>query len=261
MRTLLLSILVLCLPLGLRAQTILLKDGKASSTREIRRDGNFLFYKTQALDGTQTETITPLNQVERIDFGEVPALNEARQFFKAGNSIGVIEKTTEPASFFRNFSDVSGTQWAEVMRLRLPALAVAGTEQQLAELQSQWTPTGDQETDTAYRLIIAGRTDRNGARTAWAALAQPGASSLGAGISWLELGHEALQAKQWSTAVRAFLSIEVFLPHQKLLQPKALLGAAKAFIRKGEISKATALVEEIKTEYPSYATEAASMLK
>lgn len=261
MRLLLLGIFTLCLPLGLHAQTILLKDGKTHSTREIRRDGNFLFYKTQAPDGAPSETVTPLNQIERIDFGDLPALNEARQFSKAGNSVGVIEKTAEPAAFFRNYSDVSGNQWTEVMRLRLPALAVAGSEIQLTELQSQWTPTGDQEIDTAYRLILAGRTDRTGAHTAWGALAQPGASSLSAGISWLELGNAALQAKQWNAAVRAFLSIEVFLPQQRLLQPKALLGAAKAFIQKGEASKATALLEEVKTEYPSYAADAASLLK
>jgi TolA-binding protein len=253
--------LALCLPAGIQAQTILLKDGKTHSTKEIRRDGNFLFYKTQAADASPLETVTPLNQIERIDFGELPAMNEARQLSKIGNAAAVIEKTAEPAVYFRSYSDISGNQWTEVMRMRLPALAVAGSEQQLAELQSQWTPTGDQEIDTAYRLILAGRNDRSGARTAWSALAQPGASSLSAGLSWLELGQEALQAKQWNTAIRAFLSVEVFLPQQRLLQPKALLGAAKAFVQKGELQKATALVEEVKQEYPSHAGDAAIILK
>jgi hypothetical protein len=256
-----LSLLLLALPCVSSAETILLKDGKSHTARDLRRDGNFLFYKPVTADGAQPETVTPLNQIERIDFGEQPALDTARELFKQGDALGVLEKTTEPAAYFRTYSDVAGNQWADVMRLRIPAIAVAGTEQHLANLEAQWSPTGDQDIDTAYRLLLAAKNDPTGARTAWKALAQPGASSLAAGISWLGIGNEALLAKQWSLAVRAYLSVEVFVTQQRLLQPKALLGAAKAFIQKGEMPKAMSLIEEIKMEYPSYAEDAAAVLK
>lgn len=251
----------LLLPVTLLAETVFLKDGKTHAAKELRRDGNFLFYKATTPDGAQADTITPINQVERIEFGEHPAMEAARELANQGDAHGVLEKTNDPATFFRGYSDVPGNQWAEVMRLRLPAIAVAGTEQHIANLQAQWTPTGDLELDTAYKLIIAAKNDPNGARTAWKALAQPGASSLSAGISWLGIGNEALLAKQWNAAVRAFLSVEVFVTQQKLLQPKALLGAAKAFVQKGETGKAAALVEELKKEYPPVAEDAASILK
>lgn len=261
MKTPFLALLFLALPYSLGAETISLKDGKISGAKELRRDGNFLFYKPVTSDGPQAETVTPLNQVERVDFGEQPALDEARELSKQGDAAGVLEKTAPLAAYFRTYSDIPGNLWADVMRLRLPALAVAGTEQQLAGLQTQWTPTGDQDIDTAYRLLLAAKNDPTGARTAWKALAQPGASSLAAGISWLGIGNDALLAKQWKTAVRAFLSVEVFVTGQSLLQPKALLGAARAFAQKGDTPKALSLIEEIKTEYPSYAEEAASVLK
>ena len=136
------------------------------------------------------------------------------------------------------------------MRLRLPALAVAGTVEMLSELQKTWAPTGDPELDTAFRLLAAGQNDPAGARTAWKALAQSGAGSLAAGLSWLEIGQTELAAKQWRSAARAFLSVEVFVPQHRLLLPKALLGAAKAFKEKGDHAKAAALIRDLESDFP-----------
>lgn len=252
---------IVLLPVCLHAETVFLKDGKVHAAREMRRDGNFLFLKTASPDAAQSEVIVPLNQVDRVEFSEIQALSEARQLARNGEAAGVSEKTAGPASFFRTYSDVPGNQWAEVMRLRLPALAVAGTEEEILELQKQWTPTGDVELDTAYRLLVASQNDPAGARKAREALAKPGANSLAAGMSWLTLGKEALAAKQWKAALNAFLSVEVFVPNQRLLQPKALLGAITAFVAKGERAKATALLDEIRIEYPSSLNAAEELLK
>lgn len=233
------------------AEGLLLKDGRSISGKELRRDGDFIFLKVAGPDGAVSEEVVPLKQLDRIDFGDVPALNEARQLARAGDAAGVLEKTAQLAAVFRPYAEIPGSLWADVMRLRLPALAVAGTPELLAELQKAWTPTGDAELDTAYRLLAAAQTDPAGARTAWNALAQPGASSLAAGISWLALGDVASAAQKWKEALRAYLSVEVFLPHHPLLQPKALLGAAKAFSEKGDAGKASMLVEELKSEYPT----------
>lgn len=254
-------LLFLALPALLDAETVFLKDGKVHAAKEMRRDGNFLFLKVAGQNGAVADILTPLNQVDRVDFGDPPVLSEARQMARMGDAAGVLEKTASAASFFRGLSDVPGSLWPDVMRLRLPALAVKGDVTALSELQKQWTPTGDAELDTAYRLLVAAQSDPAGAQTAWKALALPGAGTLGAGISWLALGTAALEAKQWKSAVRSFLSIEVFLPSQRLLQPAALMGAARAFLESGERAKAAALVEEIKAEYPSAAGQAAALLQ
>lgn len=254
-------LLLFTLPSLLLGETVFLKDGKVHLAKEMRRDGNFLFLKVAGPNGAAADVLTPLNQVDRVDFGDPAVLSEARQMARVGDAAGVLEKTASAASLFRGLSDVPGNLWPEVMRLRLPALAVKGDATALGELQKQWTPTGDAELDTAYRLLVAAQSDPAGAQTAWNALAQPGAGTLGAGISWLALGKMALEAKQWKNAVRSFLSVEVFLPSQRLLQPTALMGAARAFLELGERTKATALVEEIKAEYPSIAGQAAALLQ
>ena len=248
----LLRLLLLCLALPSvgSAQTVQLKDGKILFAKEMRREGNFLCLKIATPDGSVKDELVQLPQLERIDFGELQALVEARQAAESGDAAGVLEKTAQPAVFFRTYAELPGSLWPDVMRLRLPALAVAGTVEMLSELQKTWAPTGDPELDTAFRLLAAGQNDPAGARTAWKALAQSGAGSLAAGLSWLEIGQTELAAKQWRSAARAFLSVEVFVPQHRLLLPKALLGAAKAFKEKGDHAKAAALIRDLESDFP-----------
>jgi hypothetical protein len=259
----LLYLLLLLFPTCSDAQTVQLKDGKVFYGREIRRDGNFLFVKAAKPDGSVTDELVQIPQLERIEFPEVPALAEARQRAQTGDAAGVIESTTEAANFFRTYADLPGSPWSEIMRLRLPALAVAGTAELLADLQKNWAPTGDAELDTAFRLMTAARNDVSSVQTAWKALAQPGAGSLAAGISFLELGKAALEAKQWREALSAFLSVEVFVPQHRVLLPSALLGATKAFLGKADRAKASAYSRELTSDFPGTpeAAAAAELLK
>ena len=255
---LLLFLLCLAFPSRGSAQTVQLKDGKVFFAKEMRREGNFLFLKIATPDGALKDELVQLPQLERLEFSEPPELGEARQLAQTGDAAVVLEKTAQPAAFFRTYADLPGSLWPEVMRLRLPALAVAGTAEMLSELQKTWAPTGDLELDTAFRLLAAGQNDPAGARTAWKALAQPGAGTLAAGLSWLEIGQAELAAKQWRSAARAFLSVEVFVPQHRLLLPKALLGAAKAFKEKGDHAKVAALVRELESDFPGTPEVAAS---
>jgi hypothetical protein len=258
-----LALLFLSHPPEVAAQTVQLKDGRVFYAKEIRRDGNFLFLKAAKPDGAVTDELVQIPQLERIDFPEPTALAEARQLAQAGDAAGVLEKTAEPAGFFRTYADLPSSSWPEVMRLRLPALAVSGTTAQLSDIQKNWVPTGDTELDTAFRLLTASLNDPSGARTAWKALAQPGAGTLAAGISWLELGRIALEARQWRDALRAFLSVEVFVPQHRMLLPKARLGATKAALEKGDRAKASTLAQEIASDFPTTpeAAAAAELLK
>jgi hypothetical protein len=181
----------------------------------------------------------------------------------SGNAGAVLEKTSQLAEQFRTYADLPGNPWPDIMRLRLPALAVSGSPDLINDLEKNWSPTNDTELDTAYRLIVAAKNDPSGARVAWKALAQPGAGSLAAGIAWLGVGKAALDAKEWRNAARAFLSVEVFLPQYRLLVPKALLGAAKAFKEKGDQAKASRIVHDLETDFAGTpeATAAAEVLK
>ncbi len=240
----------------LSAQTLHLKTGKVVTTSNVRREANFLFAKITGPDGAPAEEVVPIQQVDRIEFGEVAAVAEARKLALEGNTAEVLEKTAALITTFRPYAEIPGSPWPDIMRLRLPAVAVSDSRELWEELQKTWVPTGDSELDTAFRLLAA---DPAGAKLARKALAVSGAGSLAAGLSWLALGEEALAAKAWKDAIRAFLSVEVYLPHHPLLQPRALLGAARAYQGNGETGKAAAMLDEVKSEYPKAPEASASL--
>ena len=247
-----LSLLASCLP-ALHAQDVLLKDGKFIRSQGVRREGNFLFVKVANAEGTVSETLLQLNLVERIAFGEPPSLLEVRQKAAAGNAEAVLTKTEALLPVARPFADIPGNLWPELVRLRLSALAATPRPEALAELQKQWIPIDDPDLEAAAKLLASNQpgADRKTLEQTWKGLAVPGAATLSAGIAWLELGTAALEAKQWKPALRAFLSVEVFVSNHRLLQPRALLGAIRAFVGLENLTEAKALLQELQTEYPS----------
>ncbi len=249
-----LVLLAVCLP-GLQAQDVLLKDGKVLRSLGIRREGNFLFLKATNPEGAVSETLLQLNLVDRIVFGEVPVLVELRQQAATGNVEGVLAKTEPLLPFARPFADIPGNLWAEVLRLRLSALAVSPRPEAFAALQKQWLPTGDADLEAAVKLVASklSGTDRKALEQTCRSLAVPGPHTVTAGVAWLELGAAALETREWKAALRAFLSVGVFAPAQRLLQPAALLGAIRAFVGMEDFNSAKSLLEELRTEYPGAA--------
>jgi len=242
---------VLSLPLS--GQEIVMKDGKVHKAKEMRREGQFIFYKNLAPDTSVTEGVVGIAQIQTIIFPDLQGFAEARVASAAGHANRVLQITEPLLTAVRANADLPGSQWADLMRLHVPALAVAGTNESFSALQRQWVSTGDIDLDNAAKILFLSQSDRDKARLAWKALAKPGASSLGAGISWLALGQEAFDAKDWGSAIRLFLSVEVFVPAQRVLHPRALLGAVQAMVGAGDEVQARRLLVELKTEYPETA--------
>jgi hypothetical protein len=231
--------------LPLFGQEIVMKDGKVHKTKEMRRDGQFIFYKSLAADTSVGEGVVSIAQIQTIIFPELEGLAEARVASAGGHAKRVLQVTESLVP-----ADLPGNQWADLMRLHVPALAIAGTEESFSALQKQWVSTGDTDLDNAAKILFLSQSDRDKARLAWKALARPGASSLGAGISWLALGQEAFDAKDWGAAIRSFLSVEVFVPAHRVLHPRALLGAIQAMVGAGDEVQARRLLVELTAEYP-----------
>jgi hypothetical protein len=158
-----------CLHQG-RAQTLQLKDGKVLLAKEIRREGNFLFLKVATLNGEVGDELVQVPQLERVDFGEQPALVEARQLAQSGDAAGVLEKTSQPADFFRAYADLPGSPWPDVMRLRLPALAAALTGTIGCDAAGVWTL----EVAFGTLSLPAGGLSANGRAYAGASVAEYG---------------------------------------------------------------------------------------
>jgi hypothetical protein len=233
-------------------QEVITRDGKITRTQGLRRDGNFLFLKPVKSEGAP-ETLIPTVQVERIVFSEPSELAEAKSLAASGNAEAVLEKTKPLLAFARPFADLNANLWPEILRLHLAAIASSAHSESLGELQKIWVPTGDADIDGAYKLIasMAPGADRTSFEALWRSHARPGATTLCAALSWLELGESALKAGNWNEAIRAFLSIEVFAAKHSLIQPRALLGAAKGLKARGDSRESASLLSDLSTLYPN----------
>ena len=232
------------------AQEIVMKDGTIHKATEMRREGQFIFYKALAPNTSVTEGVAGVAQIQSIVFPELEGFAEARIAAARGHAQRVLRITERLVPAVRLHADLPGSQWADVMRLHVPALVVVGSLEAVSALQKQWISTGDTDLDNAAKVLFLRNSDREKAGLAWGALAKPGASSLGAAISWLCIGQEALEAKKWGLAIRSFLSVELFVPAQRLLHPGALLGAIRGMLGSGDEVQARRLLAELKSEYP-----------
>jgi hypothetical protein len=232
------------------AQEIVMKDGAVHKATEMRREGQFIFYKTLSPNTSVTEGVVGVAQIQNIVFPELDGFAEARIAAARGYALRVLRVTEPLVPAVRLHADLPGSQWADLMRVHVPALVAGGSSDAVSALQRQWTSTGDIDVDNAAKVLFLNYSDREKAGLAWAALAKPGASSLGAAISWLGIGQEALESKKWGVALRSFLSVELFVPAQRVLHPGALLGAIRGMLGAGDEVQARKLLAELKSEYP-----------
>ena len=128
---------LLAVCLSAHAEDVFLKDGKVVRAQGLRREANFLFVRTVNAEGVGSETLLQFSQVERIAFGDPPAMVEARKLANAGNAAAVLEKTASLVSSTRLFADVPGNLWVDLIRIRLPAIAILKDRDALSELQKQ----------------------------------------------------------------------------------------------------------------------------
>jgi hypothetical protein len=242
----------LALMLPLCADDVFCKDGKVHRGMVLRREAGILFGRSATpKDGQEQETVIVLNQVERVVFTEPAALREVRQAAYAGDARAVVEKNAQLIAEHRQWADVSGNYWRELMRAQVPALYALGENEELQKLVTAWIPTGDLDLDDCVRLL---GLRPNGAEQGSflelckkATAGSPG--TLVAAIGWLELGRDALAQKQWTVAVRHFLSVEVFASPWRLLLPEALLGAVRATAANAQPAQAAVYGRDLQSEY------------
>lgn len=229
------------------AEDVFLKDGTAQRGIGLRRDGAIVFGKPES----GPETLIPVNNIARILFRESSGLRDARDGFFAGDSRKVLDNISSELTYHRLFVDLPGSMWPALMRLRLPAAIALEKPAEVEEVLRDWIPTGDAELETAVALLKLKKTGSDEEKAkAYKAAVQGNPANLPAAIAWLELGNKALETKDWPTAVRSFVSVQVFASSFRPLHPVALLGAVKACIGGEQQQQANAFAEELKNDFP-----------
>jgi hypothetical protein len=243
---------LLCVPLTLAADDVYCKDGKVHRGLTLRREAGVIFGKhANPREGQEQDTILVANQVERIVFAEPPALREVRQAAYAGDARQVLEKSGSLIAEHRQWAEMPGNYWRDLMRAQVPALYVLGKNDELQQLITAWLPTGEPDLEDSVKLLALrlNGSDQGAFLEICKKATATGASTLVAAIAWIELGRAAAAEKQWPVAVRKFLAVEVFASSWRLLLPEALLGAARACTANGQSVQAALYAKELQSEF------------
>ena len=248
--------LILCVALlpVLRAQDITTTDGQLLKSSSIRRTGSTIMVKVTTPEGSSIEMGIPPARIVKISFPEPPELAKASTASSSGNATEVLSLTGDYVAKEAELKDLPGSWWPEMSRLRLLALAGTAKDADTAtlarEIGSLKSPDADSLSrgGTLFANLPSG--DKEAVIVGAKAIPRIGGGQ-GSALAQLALGRTLLAKKDYPGALRAFLTIKVFYPSVTLLQPAALLGAAKAYVGLKDEKRAAEAIKDLSESYPS----------
>jgi len=238
----------------LRAEDITTTGGLTYTNSTVRRVGDKIMIKV-TMEGTTSsvETALPISQIAKVSYAEPPELAKAITDASKGNASSVLSLTADYVAKQGDLKDVPGSWWFEMARRRLLALASSGKDAECGDLARQ---IGAIKNPSAESLARGGTLfsplssgDVEAVLVGAKALPRLGGDQ-GSALAQLALGKACLKKKDFSAALRAFLTIKVFYPSAALLQPPALAGAAEAYVGLKDEKRAAQCYDDILRDWP-----------
>ncbi|NBZ96960.1 MAG: hypothetical protein EBR40_11145 [Proteobacteria bacterium] len=238
----------------LHAQDITTTDGQTYPNSTIRRSGEMIMIKMTMEGGTSAvEMGLPISLIAKVAFPEPPELAKAIAAAAKGNAAEVLKLTGDFVAKQGDLKDIPGSWWPEMARLRLLSLAASGNDTECADLARQ---IGALKNPSMESLSRAGAlfsplksSDLQAVLVGANALPRIGGDQ-GSALAQLVLGKALLQKKDFTGAIRAFLTIKIFYPSVSLLQSTGLAGAAEAYVGLKDEKRSAQCYDEIIKDWP-----------
>lgn len=243
------------LPFDGVAQTYHLRDGRALLARQVQVRGDQLVQRVADSASGGAEIGYPLSQVARLEWPEPDGLRQAIREAQAGRWELAMRAASDVSAVFEPFGKLPGSWWVPAEVLRLKAALALGLRVQAVEVERVVERAPDDAARQTAHLLLACVHVREGrVKEARALLSDSRLIPVNArteaeiALVWGEL-HERQQAPEAS--LEAFLQVPVFAPWRDDLQPRALLGAARAYRRLGDEDRCERAVIELADQYPN----------
>lgn len=236
------------------AEEFTLNDGQVMSSASYRRTGNNIMIKVTTPEGGMIEMGVPVTRITKASFPEPPELAKARTAAESANASEVLSLTGDYVSRNGDYKDIPGSWWPQMAQLRLMALASADKDADAANLARE---TGAINNPSSESLARGGALfgslpskDTEAVVVGAKSMTRVGGDQ-GSALAQIALGRALLLKKDYTGALRAFLTVKVFYPSLAILQPPALMGAAQAYIGLKDEKRAALSLKQILESYPS----------
>lgn len=265
-RSALLCLLLIVTACTLRAENVTTTDGQVFTNTTVRKAGSNVMIQVVMPGGGSMEMGLPIARIAKVSFAEPPELAKASDAASSGNAAEVLALTEAYVAKQGDLKEIPGSWWPQMARLRLFALASSGNDADAAALAREIGAINTPSTESLARggTLFAPLASGDSAAVVVGAKALPSVGGdAGSALAQLALGRALLAKKDFSGAIRAFLTTKVFYPSPAMLQPAALLGAVKAYQGLKDDKRAERTLKEIVDNYPSspQASEAKKMIE
>lgn len=238
---------------GVWAQALLLKDGRTLSEKDLAFDKDgFVLARNEG--GATIERRTPYAEVVRMEWPAPEGLAAARTALDAAKHEEAARLAEGVMRSFEATRGVAGTPWVAAANVRVAALAALGREIEVAAVMKRMEDAGqDASALLEARLALAEASLKRRAHAEVRAqldAVQAVAKGELAARAWLVAGDLAYDQGNFEESLRAYLRLPTFFGLIDRLQPRSLLGAARAYRGLGENERAARTLAELQERYP-----------
>lgn len=240
-----------------RAQTFYFNDGKKASLPEARIQGLNIVVplKLSGADGGSAEISLPISTIKRMDWPAPPAIAQAEDDLKAGKPADALKKIDAILGAQEIFREIPGSWWSKGAVVKAIALARLGKDVDagvtLELMRLTKAPADDiarGEIAIIDQLVASGKIDDAAARLAKIQSTATDDASLAA-IALIK-GKMLANSGHAEDALLSYLRVPVFYSTESDKMPAALLGAARAYRKLGDETRAAATITTLTTDFP-----------
>jgi tetratricopeptide (TPR) repeat protein len=234
------------LSLSASGQALQLRDGRVVANDQMRFDDTG-FLVSHPDGGATVRTL--YSEVQRMQWPAPPELEQARSLLRAGSAQAAADLMDVVMVRFEPTRNILGSPWQDAAVIRLAALARAGRDIDAAVVMRRLegaTPPPELLAEARLAMGEAAMRRRafGEARQAIDSVLQSASGDLAA-RAYLLLGDLSLEQGSFEQALRAYLRIPTFYGRLRSHQPRALLGAARAYRGMGENARAISAYNEL----------------
>ena len=240
-----------------RSQTFYFSDGRKASLPEaqIKVPNILVPLKLSGDGGTATLTL-PISTLIRIDWPAPASVAQAENDLKDGKPADALKKINEVLADQAPFREVPGSWWTQGAAIKTVALAQLGKDmdadvllEQMRRAKAAPADISQGEAAIINQLVASGKTAVATARLDKFTATVTDDSGLAA-IA-ITKGKLLEKAGRTEEALLSYLRVPVFYSSEEAKMPAALWGAASAYKKLGDTTRAAATLDTLTTRFPN----------
>lgn len=236
------------------AQRYLTRDGTVLQAGDVTLGAGMLVQQVQIASGGSFERRYPLGDIVQLDFPTPESIAQASTLVTAGKSAEALALLEPVYRQFAPFAKVPGSHWPRAAELRLQALLLGDDQVAITSAARELIQNGLSPDVTGTAKLALAQLDARDGREELANImleeilkeAPPPIQAR----AWILRGDLATKRAAYEEALEAYLRVPAFYGTLDLLQPPALLGAARAYRGYGDDARAERAALDLIDTYP-----------